>query len=51
MGNRYAVLEIEEDEIPDWQKRLVKERIAEYQRDPSQSLDAASCLDEIEKEL
>lgn len=51
MKNEYAVLEIEEDEIPDWQKSLVRERIAEYRRDPSKALDADSCLDEIEKEL
>jgi len=51
MKKKFRGIEKEEIDIPDWQKNITQERIAEYRKNPLMELDAFSALDDIEKEL
>jgi hypothetical protein len=46
---RFPELEDEENDIPDWQKKILDERLADYESNPEQVLDFDSLIDEIEK--
>lgn len=39
------------DEIPEWQKNMVRESIAEYKRNPLAAQDFDEAMNEIEKDL
>ena len=43
--------DIEQIDIPDWQKDKVRERNQEYKSDPTQTLDFDEALQDIEKDL
>jgi hypothetical protein len=51
MKKKFRGIEQEEIDIPDWQKNIIQERIAEYRKNPLMELDAFSALDDIEKEF
>ncbi len=42
-------IELELDDIPDWHKDVVRERLVEYEKNPGSALDFDDTLDEIEK--
>ncbi|MEZ5071616.1 MAG: hypothetical protein R2751_11775 [Bacteroidales bacterium] len=42
---------LEDMDVPDWHKVLVKERLQEYERNPDIALDFDSTMDSIESEL
>lgn len=51
---KYKGLEKDEQEmafVPEWQKKIVRERIAKYDNDPKSWLDFDQAMDDIEKEL
>lgn len=39
------------DEIPEWQKNEVRERIAEYKRNPRSAQDFDEAMNEVERDL
>jgi len=43
--------DIEEMNIPDWQRKEVRGRLDEYKNNPDQFLDFDTAMDNIEKEL
>ena len=43
--------DIEEANIPDWQKKEVLKRMDDYQKDPDQVIDLDAALDDVEKHL
>lgn len=49
LKNKYEVIE-QGDNIPNWQKDLVRSRIEEYDNNPDLALYFDSVMDEIEKE-
>jgi hypothetical protein len=52
LKTKYAEIEQEEaDNIPQWHKDLVSERLASFKKNPEQALDFNEALDEIEKGL
>jgi hypothetical protein len=48
---KYKGIEQEELNIPEWQKKLVQERIENYQSNPNSAQDFNAAMDEIEKGL
>ena len=42
---------IEEIDIPDWQKNEVRKRLEDYNKNPKQILDFDTAMDDIEKDL
>jgi hypothetical protein len=51
LRKKYKGIEQEVDDIPDWHKDLVRERLAGYEKNPYSALDFDDSIDEIEKEL
>ena len=45
------IQQVEEIDIPQWQKDVVRERMADYKANPSQALDFDAAMDDIESEL
>ena len=43
--------DIEEADIPDWQKKEVQKRMDDYQKNPDQVIDFDTALDDVEKHL
>lgn len=48
---KYKGLDQDEMEIPSWHLDIVMERIADYEKNPDQTLDFEKTMDEIENEL
>ncbi|HBG88547.1 MAG: addiction module protein [Bacteroidales bacterium] len=51
LKNKYKGLEEEDVTIPHWHKKVVRERIDDYRKDPGSALDFDSAMDDIENEL
>jgi len=51
MKKKFRGIDLFEIDIPDWQKSITQERLAEYRKNPSRELDADSAIDDIEREL
>jgi hypothetical protein len=51
LRKKYKGIEQEVDDIPQWHKDLVRERLAKYEKNSGSALDFDSSMDEIEKEL
>lgn len=51
LKKKYAGLENELNDIPDWHKKLLDERLADYEKNPEQVLDFDAVMDEIDKKL
>lgn len=51
LRKKYKGIEQEVDDIPQWHKDLVRERLSKYEKNPGSVLDFDSSMDEIEKEL
>ena len=54
LTKKYKGLEVDELKmllVPEWQMKIVRERIAIYDNDPESWLDFDLAMDEIEKEL
>ena len=51
LKNKYKGLEEEDVTIPRWHKKVVRERIDDYRKDPGSALDFDSAMDDIENEL
>mgnify|MGYP000247655352 CR=1 FL=1 len=47
--NKYK--EIEEIDIPEWQMNEVRDRISNYEKDPSKAMDFDEAMNDIEKDL
>lgn len=43
--------DIEKMEIPDWQKNVVRERLADYKKNPKLAANFDKTMDEMEKDL
>ena len=43
--------DIEEADIPDWQKKEVQKRMDDYLKNPDQVIDFDTALDDVEKHL
>lgn len=51
LKNKYKGLDEEDVTIPRWHKKVVRERIDDYRKDPGSALDFDSAMDDIENEL
>lgn len=51
LKNKYKGLEEEDVTIPHWHKKVVRERIDDYRKDPGSALDFDSAMDDIENGL
>jgi hypothetical protein len=49
LKNRYE--DIEQINIPYWQKKEVRKRLEDYRKHPKQAIDFDAAMDDIEKEL
>lgn len=51
LKNKHKGLEEEDVTIPHWHKKVVRERIDDYRKDPGSALDFDSAMDDIENGL
>lgn len=51
LKSKYKGIEQEEVDIPEWHKYLVRERLADYRKNPDSAKDFDDAMDDIEKEL
>lgn len=51
LRKKYKDIEQDVDDIPQWHKDLVRERLSGYERNPNSALDFDDTMDEIEKVL
>jgi hypothetical protein len=51
MKKKYHGIEKEEIMIPSWQIDAVRERVVDYNKNPSQALDLNNALDDIENNM
>lgn len=51
LKSKYKNIELNEINVPEWHKDLVLKRVENYMKNPSDSLDFDSAMDNIEKEL
>ena len=51
LTTKFSDLERELDIIPEWHKKILDERLADYEKNPEQVLDFNAVMDEIEKKL
>lgn len=51
LKKKYVEIEQEENNIPDWHKDMVRERLENYRKNPDSALDFDAALNDIEKEL
>ena len=45
------IQQVEDIDIPQWQKDVVRERMADYKANPNQALDFDAAMDDVESEL
>jgi hypothetical protein len=51
LKTRFKGIEHEEVEVPEWHKDIVRNRLADYKRNPTIGLDFDEAMDDIEKSL
>ncbi len=51
LKSKFRGIEQEEIDIPDWHKDIVRQRLADYKKNPEQALDFETAIDDIEKHL
>jgi hypothetical protein len=51
LKSKFKEIEQVEIDVPEWHKNLVRERLANYKKNPDQALDFDSAMDDIEKAL
>jgi hypothetical protein len=51
LTKKYKGIEKEVDDIPQWHKDLVRERLVGYHKNPDSALDFDDSMNDIEKEL
>ena len=51
LTRKFKGIELEFDDIPDWHKDVVRERLVGYEKNPGSALDFDNTLDEIEDQL
>ncbi len=51
LKSKYKGIEQEETEIPEWHKKIVRQRLEDYKQNPGSAIDFDSAMDDIEKEL
>ena len=55
LKTKYADLEVEEvtdnEELPDWEKQLIDERLADYYKNPHDVYDIRETINELRKNL
>lgn len=51
LKDKYKGIEHEAIDIPEWHKELVRQRLDDYNLNPSSAMDFDSAMDDIEKEL
>jgi len=51
LKSKYKGIEKEEVEIADWHKKIVRQRLEDYEKNPGSALDFDTAMDDIEKEL
>lgn len=51
LKDKFKGIEQEEMEIPAWHKDIVRDRLAEYKKNPEIALDFDSAMDDIERGL
>ena len=51
LKSKFRGIEQEEIDIPDWHKDIVRQRLADYKKNPGQALDFETAIDDIEKHL
>ncbi len=51
LKNKYKGIETEHSEIPSWHKDEVRERIADFKKNPEIAVDFISALEDIERDI
>jgi hypothetical protein len=51
LKNKYKDIGLEDIDIPEWHKDLVRQRLDDYKENPDSAMDFDSAMDDIEKEL
>lgn len=51
LKNKFIGLEEEEFELPSWQKNELNDRMAEYERNPSNTTSFQEAMDDLEKDM
>ena len=51
LKSKFKEIELAEIDIPEWHKDIVRERLADYKKNPEQALDFETAIDDIEKHL
>jgi hypothetical protein len=51
LKSKYKGIEMEDIDIPEWHKGLVRERQDDYKKNPGSAMDFDSAIEDIEKEL
>lgn len=51
LKSKYKGIEQEETEIPEWHKKIVRQRLEDYKQNPDSAIDFDSAIDDIDKEL
>ncbi|MFN3640841.1 MAG: addiction module protein [Flavobacterium sp.] len=51
LKSKYKGIEQEETEIPEWHKKIVRQRLEDYKQNPDSAIDFDSAMDDIDKEL
>ncbi len=51
LKNKYKDIGLEDIDIPEWHKDLVRHRLDDYKENPDSAMDFDSAMDDIDKEL
>jgi hypothetical protein len=51
LKSKFKEIELAEIDIPEWHKDIVRERLADYKKNPEQALDFDIAIDDIENAL
>jgi len=51
LKDKFKGIDEEEIDVPEWHKKIVRNRLEEYKRNPKIAMDFDSAMDEIEKGL
>jgi len=51
LKNKFKGIEQEEIDIPDWHKKIVRQRLADHAKNPEQAMDFDKAMDDIEKTM
>lgn len=51
LKKKFKHIELEESNIPDWHKNLVRERLKDYKKNDRTAMDFDAAIDDIEKDL